>query len=155
MPSSGKPLLSGQILVRITDRLEKDLREVAAAQRPTPVEPAEMLRWAAAAIVDCHKEHGSVPANMKIVQAAHPSQAEESAAPYLTELMAKTPVNLSADQFAAQLIEEISSHPLSRDRHVSFYFLAALRRALGKQLDRAAAESLVPTPKKRRDEKSA
>ncbi|MFA5266104.1 MAG: hypothetical protein WC378_19960, partial [Opitutaceae bacterium] len=49
------------------DDLLRDLRETADAQPDKP-EPAELLRRATVALVECHKRLGKIPMDMRLTQ---------------------------------------------------------------------------------------
>lgn len=124
--------------VRLPTGLADALENVAAAQLSSA---QALLRAAAKAIVECQARHGSVPADMEIVQAKHAARREE--APAYTETMARTPVDETAEEVAEQVLATVRAHPLFADKHVQPYFLPALRRALLRRLD-GAASGLAP-----------
>ena len=117
-----------------------DALELAAAARDSSSQA--LLREAGRAIVECHKVHGSVPADMEIVQARHAARPEPGR---YTEELARTPVDVTADEVAEQVLATVRAHPLFTDRHVKPYFLPALRRALLRRLEAMAGEPAAPT----------
>jgi hypothetical protein len=59
--------LDAQIAIRLPKELLDDLKEAAASQ-PWAPEPQELIRRAIAALVECYKESGGIPMDMKLVQ---------------------------------------------------------------------------------------
>lgn len=123
--------LSKPLGLRLPLSVLEELEKVAKAQISTP---QALLRGAARAIIECQLAHGSVPADMEIVQARHAARLEEAPEGY-TAAMARTPVDVTAGEVAEKLLAEVRAHPLFRDRHVKPYFIAALRRALLRGID--------------------
>lgn len=56
---------TGKVFVRMPERMETDLRAIAEEKGD---EVAEILRWAAEAIIRCHDEYGDIPRDMEISQ---------------------------------------------------------------------------------------
>lgn len=122
-----KPEKKSELLgVRLPATLLSALEKAASAQLS---KPQELLRRAAQAIIECYHVHGSVPADMEIVQAQYAARMEEAPGRY-TAAMAETPVDVTARDVAEKLMAEVRAHPLFRDKHVKPYFVPALRRAL-------------------------
>lgn len=63
--------------------LERKLRAIA---QEFGVSPQVLLRRAAEAVVRCAEEYGTVPLDMRIVQASHPSRLREPAPPMISRL---------------------------------------------------------------------
>jgi hypothetical protein len=80
----GPKKLNKTLLLSFDDALFDDLQKVSKENDNTSLQ--DIFRWTARAIVRCQKEFGTIPKDMRLVQALHPSMAPTAPSPQRFEM---------------------------------------------------------------------